>query len=204
MATIEVEVRGPLTQEQYDQLLAHLKIHGEFVAKKERIFVDFTALIPGQPLPDRSLDVRARITNGEPEMVIKVGKWQSNGGRREIAVQLKTGEFTHLVQAFAALGYGTGVVGERKILAYMYKGIEFALVEVPGHSYLFEAEMLVEQEKDQAQAMSTIQSICDELGLALFTDEGFHQYIEKLNKEANKIFEVTKDGEDYFEKKYQI
>ncbi len=53
MSTIEVEVRGPLSQPQYDQLLSYLKVHGELVAQKERIFVDFTALIPGQSLPDR-------------------------------------------------------------------------------------------------------------------------------------------------------
>ncbi len=34
-----------------------------------------------------------------------------------------------------------------------------------------------------------IQEVCEELGLEIFTGEGYIAYIEKLNKEANEIFD---------------
>ncbi len=108
-----------------------MKKDGVFKKDKRRLLIDYTSLLPNEKLEDRTLDIRARITNGEPEMIIKVGKWSGSDARKEISVQLKPGEFSNLVQAYAALGYRKGVLCERNSLVYDYQGIEFALVEVP-------------------------------------------------------------------------
>ena len=53
-------------------------------------------------------------------------------------------------------------------------------------------------------AKSHIQGVCEELGLEIFTDEGYIAYIEKLNKEANEIFDFNNYTENYFEDRYHF
>ena len=74
---------------------------------------------------------------------------------------------------------------QRTTYVYTYKNIEFALVEIPGHSYYFEAEKMVEEGADKQQTMRDIASTCAELALTPFTDEEFFTYVKKLNTEAN-------------------
>ena len=53
-------------------------------------------------------------------------------------------------------------------------------------------------------AKSHIQEVCGELGLEIFTDEGYIAYIERLNKEANEIFDFNNYTENYFEDRYHF
>lgn len=201
---IEVELRGPLPKKKYEEMKAFFEENGRDKLLKNRIVIDYTTCIEGEILRDRNLDIRARITNGTPEMIIRVGKWQGSDVRKEISVLLQNGQFSNLVRAFGALGYKKGVLCVRNILVYNYDGIEFALVEVPGHSYLFEAEVLVSSENEIKPAQEKIKNKCNDLSLELFSDADYFNYIEVLNSEANKIFDIEVDGDDYFAKKYNI
>lgn len=72
-----------------------------------------------------------RVTNGIPEIIVKIGEWSGTEQRKELSFFGKQGEFDTLVEIFAALGFRKGMMCERKSKVYEYKGIEFALVEVP-------------------------------------------------------------------------
>jgi adenylate cyclase class IV len=201
---IEVELRGPLTEEEYNKLKSFLIKKANNKSHKNRILIDYSSCLKGAKIRDRNIDIRARITNGTPEMIIKVGKWKGSDIRKEISVLLQKGQFSNLISAYAALGYRKGILCIRNILSYNYNNIEFALVEVPEHSYFFEAEILLSSEERARTAKKKIKETCTNLGLRLFSDTGWFNYIEKLNKEANTIFDIDKDGEDYFMKKYNI
>lgn len=201
---IEVEFRGPLSKEEYIRLKSFLNKKGSKRLSRKRLFIDYSTCINGEDLRKRKIDIRARITNNIPEMIIKIGAWKGSDSRKEISVLLQKGQFSNLVQAYAALGYSQGVLGIRNSLIYQYQDIEFALVEVPGHSYYFELEMLVSSKGEIKEARRKIKEMCQNLGLKLFSDLEFFNYIEKLNKEANKIFDINKDGEDYFLKNFKI
>ena len=201
---IEIELRGPLTKKDYTRLKDFFERKGENKAIKKRILVDYTTCIEGEDIRNRNIDIRARITNDIPEMIIKIGKWKGCDVRKEISVLLQKGQFSNLVQAYAALGYKKGVLCVRNSVIYNYKNIEFALVEVPKHSYFFEAEILVSPAEETKTAQEKIKKICKDLNLKLFSDTDYFNYIELLNKEANKLFDIDKDGEDYFIKNYKI
>lgn len=201
---IEVELRGPLTKESYDKLKEFFNQKGEKKSIKKRILIDYTTCIEGEDIRIRNIDIRARITNDIPEIIIKIGKWKGSDIRKEISVLLQKGQFSNLVQAYAALGYKKGMLCIRNSMIFNYNNVEFALVEVPGHSYFFEAEMLVESKEGIEIAQEKINKTCRELGLELFSDVDWFNYIELLNKEANKLFDIDKDGEDYFMKHYNI
>ena len=184
---IEVEHSGPLTNEQAKELMAFFDEHGEKVTTKHRVLIDYSTFL-GDGLKHRKKDIRLRITNGNPEIIVKLGDWTSSNHRKELSVLTEAGSFDTLVQIYAALGYKKGMLCERMTEVYNYDGIEFAIVEVPGHSFHFEAEIMADENGIEV-AKNHIQKVCKELGLEIFTDEGYIKYIEKLNKEANEVFD---------------
>lgn len=204
MSKIEIEVRGPLTKEKFVELNNFLSKEGKFLAKNNRLSVCYTILRPEDKDVSSDLDIRARITNDEPELVIKVGKWRGSDMRKEVSVQMKRGEFSNLIAVCATLGYTEAIVSESATVVYEYKGVEFSLVDKSGHSYFFEAEVLVDDEKDKEHIQKVIQSLCQELGLVLFSDEQFFDYIKVLNKEVNVHFDWNRDGENFFRDKYKL
>ncbi|MBI4836305.1 MAG: hypothetical protein HY817_03515 [Candidatus Abawacabacteria bacterium] len=202
MAKVEIEVRGPLTKEKFQKLNNFFHTNAIFKGKSRRLSVCYTILRSEDKDMASDLDIRARITDGEPELVIKVGKWRGSDIRKEVAVQIKRGEFSNLIAVCATLGYTEAIVSESITSKYEYKGVEFSLVDKAGHSYFFEAEILADEGGDKETVQKSIQNLCQELNLSLFSDEQFFDYIKLLNKEANIHFDWHQDGENFFRDKY--
>lgn len=199
---IEVEISGPLSKEKNAELMEFFDKNGKKTSVKHRILIDYSTFL-GDGLKNRKKDIRLRITNGNPEIIVKLGDWNSSNHRKELSVFTEVGSFDRLVQIYAALGYKKGMLCERITQVYEYDGIEFALVEVPGHSFHYEAEIMSD-ESGIEKARAHIEEVCKELGLEIFTDQGYMEYIETLNKEANEVFDFENYTEDYFENRYHF
>ena len=200
--TIEIEVRGPLEKEQYTQLVSRLETEGTFKKARERVLIDYSTYLPNEGIRERTKDIRLRITNGKPEIIVKVGSWGGSDQRREISVMTPEGTFDSLVEIFGIIGLQKGTLCVRNSRVYDYQGVEFALIEVPGHSYFFEAEKMIEPDADRNAAQDEIRAVCTSLGLTLFTDDTFFAYIDRLNKEANGVFDFSQYHEGDFQKQY--
>lgn len=201
---IEVETRGQLSKADYDRLKKYLETNGMFVEKKERILIDYSTLNENDGMEKRTKDVRLRVTNGIPEIIIKIGKWGADEARKEISIKAASGTFDDLVEVFAHLGWKRGVLCVRNSLVYNYKDIEFALVEVPGHSYYFEAEMMIEKAESKITAVNHIKDICAELKLKTFTQKDFFDYLEILNTKVNEIFDYDQVEAQYFMNRFSV
>ncbi|HLC57478.1 MAG TPA: hypothetical protein VJH95_02820 [Candidatus Nanoarchaeia archaeon] len=201
---IEVELRGLLSKSKYDYLVGFFEKSGKFREFKERAVIDYSTFRPGEEITNRTRDIRLRVTNRIPEIIVKIGKFGGMEQRREISVKTNIGDFDKLVCIFGIIGLTKGMLCFRKSRVYDYKGIEFALVEVPGHSYYFEAEKMVHSTASKEKARKEIEKICKSLGLKLFDEKGFFEYIDKLNKEANEVFEFKNHKEDYFKKRFGL
>lgn len=199
---IEVEISGPLSKEKNAELMEFFDKNGKKTNVKHRVLIDYSTFL-GDGLRNRKKDIRLRITNGNPEIIVKLGDWNSSNHRKELSVFTEAGSFDRLVQIYAALGYEKGMLCERTTQVYEYNGIEFALVEVPGHSFHYEAEIMSD-EGSVEEARAHIEEVCKELGLEIFTDQGYMDYIETLNKEANEVFDFKDYTEDYFENRYHF
>ncbi len=70
MKTIEVELRGPLDEKGYSDLITYLKQNGEYVSSQRRLFFDLSQIIG---INNRELDVRAKVTNNKLQIVVKKG-----------------------------------------------------------------------------------------------------------------------------------
>jgi predicted adenylyl cyclase CyaB len=188
---IEVEVRGPISEEQYLALIERFNVEGKKLTEKRRTFIDYSTFLEGG-VRGRDKDIRIRVTNGVPEIIVKLGNWGGAEARKELSVLTEQGSFETLAQVFGELGFTKGILGTRNSVLYEYQGVEFALVEVPGHSYYYEAERMIDESQDSSQVIKEIQDLCkDELALGVFSEEEFFSYIETLNEEANQVFDYS-------------
>ena len=203
-AHIEVEQRGPLSTKDYQRLNTYLQQHGTFTEHKDRIVIDYADSFSHDTVSNRTKDIRLRVTNGVPEIIVKIGNWGGSEQRRELSAPSPNTPFDVLVEIFAALGMTNGILFERKSTVYKYDDIEFALVEVPGHSYYFEAELIAHSKEEAAAAEQKIIQTCQRLKIAVFSRDAFFKYIDTLNAESNEAFDATKIPHNYFKKRFSI
>jgi len=197
---IEVEIRGPLTKGDYFRLEKFLKKNGRFVQKKDRVLIDYSS----ESLESRENDIRLRVTNKIPEIVIKTGKLGGSDERQELSVLTKKDTFDNLVKIFAALGLKRGILCVRKGNIYKYKDIEFSVVEVPGHSFYFEVEKLIRSDEDKEAAKLDLLKMCKQLKLKIFSDKTLFLYLRKLNSEANETFDFKNYKDNYFKQRFNL
>jgi len=201
--SIEVEVRGLMAKAKLAMVEKFLKINGQFLESRKRILIDYSLFLPDGGVRNRSKDIRIRSTNGQSEIIVKIGRWGENENREEISVKVNE-KFDNLAKLFHTLGFSRGALAVRNSTIYKYDGIEFALVEVPDHSYYFEAEQIVHNNNEVADTLNKINQLCKKLKLTPFNNDGFMEYIEELNSEANIIFDYTKFSSSYFKDNFGI
>ena len=201
--TIEVEMRGTLDSSTIPELVKKILLDGEFVQRKERVLIDYSTCLPEQGIEGRKLDIRLRNTNKVSEIILKTGAWGGSDARREYSVKTND-SFDTLVQIYKLLGLSKGVLCIRNIDVYTYHRVEIALVEVPGHSYFFEAEIELAETEGTEKAQSELKEVLNKLGLTAYSDIEYFAYIEVLNKEANTIFDSNQESETYFKDTFGI
>jgi predicted adenylyl cyclase CyaB len=199
----EVEMRGPLPSSQVQELRSQLEKLGTFIKRKERVLIDYSTFLPDQGIEKRTVDIRLRNTNKESEIIVKTGAWGGSDVRKEYSV-VTQGSFDTLVQIYKLLGLTKGVLCVRNSDVYRVGDVEIAIVEVPGHSYFFEAELESEQLTNITEAQMKLASVLESLNLKSFTDTEYFAYIEQLNREANTVFDATIESETYFRDTFKI
>ncbi|MEK7088951.1 MAG: hypothetical protein AAB913_02380 [Patescibacteria group bacterium] len=200
---IEVEIRGPLSKKEFNSLIKLFENKGKKTLEKNRILIDYSTFLEGG-VKNRKKDIRLRVTNGIPEIIVKVGEWGGTEQRKELSVFTKPGEFDTLVEIFGELGLNKGMLCVRKSKVYEYRSIEFALVEVPGHSYYYEAEKMANEKENTEKIINEINKVCKDLDLKVFDKKQFFKYIEKLNKESNEIFDYKNYTSGYFKNRFGL
>lgn len=202
---IEIEVRGPLSKEEFKNLVNFFEVEGKKTGEKDRVLIDYSTFLDDK-IENRNKDIRLRVTNGIPEIIVKIGAWGGAEHRKELSVFTKPGDFDILVEIFATLGFNKGVLCVRKSKVYEYRGIEFALVEVPGHSYYYEAEKMASEKNDANIIIDEIKKTCEDLNLKIFDRNQFFEYIKQLNNESNEIFEhdYKIHTQNYFKERFNL
>lgn len=204
MAKIEVEHRGILTEEKFNELNKFFKKNGKFVGKKDRfslIYFSHGKDADFKLQKDNPIDLRLRITNKKSELVLKHGAWSGKDARKEFSFPVDSKKFEDMTELLQVLGLYYGGLQATKTMVYLYKGVEFALVKVPGWGYYFEAEIsanpgLVDK------ANKKIDLVCCELGLEAFDGKGFYDLCNELNERPGFIFDLKKENFSDIKKRF--
>lgn len=183
MSQFEIELRGLLTLSQRKKLENFLIKNGKIIKKYERTQWCFRASHKDK------IDLRIKTTNGESEFSLKVGSLEKTN-RQEISIPIAKNKIKQSFEFLKYLGYRKGIIAVRKAKIYKYKGVEWAIVEVPGHSYYFEAEKLVKKKSDGKFAEMEINKVACEMGLKILSAKELLEYIKILDTEANKSFKI--------------
>ncbi len=190
---IEVEHRGTLTREKFDTLRKFFEKEGKFVKEKDRFsIIYFPRGKEKLKVPKSPLDLRIRITNKEAEIVLKYGKSSGADARKEFSFPLNPSQFKEAIELLFILGFYYGVLQATKTYAYEYQGIEFALVDVPGWGYYFEAEIMADSNSVK-MVNEKLTSVCRELGLTVLNDKEFYQLLEDLSNRSGFRFNFKKE-----------
>ena len=183
MHQYEIELRGPLSLRQKNKLLKFLNKFGRKIKEYKRIQWCF------KDSWEKNLDLRVKVTNNDVKLSLKLGN-PSKPHRKEISLHLRKNDLKKAFDFVKHLGYRKGFKAWRNADIFEYKQIEWAIVEVPDHSYYFEAEKLVRNKKEGQMAEDEIKKVAYELGLKVFSPKETLDYIGKLDREANKFFKL--------------
>lgn len=196
---IEIEIRGPLDDGSHKKLLKYIDKNGRLLKKQSRFLVDYSTFLEG--IGERKSDIRLRVTNGRIELIVKKGKF---GGyaREEASVFLEGGDLKNAFSFMALLGFKKGVAAIRSIQRYDVEGVEIAIQDVIRYGKkdeiygrFYEAEIMASKSEAE-KGKNRIIELLDKIGLKKFGEEDWNEYIAKLNKEANGVFEYGKDDID--------
>ncbi|MFA5927208.1 MAG: CYTH domain-containing protein [Patescibacteria group bacterium] len=190
MIKVEVEHRGHLSQEKFDELTNLFRQKGAFLGTKKRFSLIYsTGTEEARDLKDETIDLRLRITNKQPEIVMKYGKWGGKDARKEYEFKLENGKYDDFIGFLKILGYTKYALMANTKYDYRYKDIIFSLVKVPGWGYYFEAEIMADEdeiEKSDKQLEAEIES----LGLKVASEEEYYDLLNSMNTLADRHIDL--------------
>jgi CYTH domain-containing protein len=201
---IELEYIGQITPERFNELEKIFKKNGVFKKKKERIsFMYFRNKIPRdiKEIKNEETDLRIRITNKEPELIIKKGLFTASHARKEISLTFPLNETENYIDFLNALGWNIGVIYAVETKVYEYQGIEFSLVNIEGHGYNFEAEIMTSK-KDEKTNRDKIESVLKELNLKSFDEEELDKQCNQINNREHLKFDFSKQSFKEIQEKF--
>jgi adenylate cyclase class IV len=202
MVKVEVEHRGLLTEKKFTKLNKFLKKNGKFLGEKDRFSVIYSPRGKETLRVIRSpIDLKIRITNKKTELVLKYGRWSGNDARKEFLFPIDSRKFEEMTEFLMILGYYYGVLQATKTYCYLYKGIDFAIVKVPGWGYYFEAEIATNPESIK-KANEKIILVCKEFGLNVLGDKDFCNLCKNLNDRPGFRFNFKKQSFSDIKKRF--
>ena len=63
---------------------------------------------------------------------------------------------------------------------------------------------MAHDKEDDDEISSEIENVCKKLGLTVFDKNQFFEYINKLNKESNEIFDYKTYAPNYFRDRFNL
>ncbi|HEY9582761.1 MAG TPA: CYTH domain-containing protein [Candidatus Paceibacterota bacterium] len=187
--TIEVELRGILTEVSYVKLKIFLEQNGKHMKSFNRemyLFRDYPSY--SEDFVGRKLDIRLRNTDGDCEIMLKE---DIGGAREEVSLKLVDHDLNKVKRIMKGLGIKEAIWMQRNKEIYEYKGIHFDLTRCPPSDILyFEAEMNVSNVSEVQGATNKITSVAKEIGLEVLSDEETRVLIDDLDRKANKLVQI--------------
>ncbi len=192
MGKVEVEHRGRLTAEKFKELKDFLDKQGKFLGVNERFSIIYNCSKEGE-LNRSPIDLKLRITNKKTDLALKHGDWSGGDARKEFIFPVETEKFEEMVEFLRILGFFHGVLQATKTHLYEHRGVEVALVDVPGWGYYFEVEAVVDEDNIE-KANKEIEEECQILGIEKLNDSDFCDLLKSLNDRPGYRFNFEKEN----------
>jgi len=206
---MEIEYIGKISKEKFEELKEKFGAEGKAKKNKQRIsFMYFRDKIPAdlEEIKDEDTDLRLRVTDVKPEVIVKKGLFTGSHARKETSIEFPIEKIEDYVDFLSSLGWNLGVIYATETFVFEYKGIEFSLVEIKDYGYNFEAEILTNEE-NEIKAREKILEELKKLGLEAFDEKGLNKQCNNINNRKELQFDFSKQSfnqvrerfEEYFD-----
>jgi hypothetical protein len=177
----EIEIRGKLTKEKFDELFKKLTDRGKLADHYHRLSLD---LSPGfDPVTktwknSSGTDIRLKKSDEKEKLSVKMGTFQDKE-RKEVEIKLQTGEFLSALDFLEALGYNSGMIYYWESWEFDYSGVEIKLSKYTDDYFTFEIE---------GKENSDVDAIAKDFELVSYSGEQYRQAIDWENQNIHQLY----------------
>lgn len=179
--TIELEFRAEIQVKEVGSVRSHLERMGATCSHARRLSVMFFG-----DIGKKKIDIRVRITNGQSEVVTKIGLFGAHN-RTEVAQQISPEQFIGFVRIFDQYGFASKV-GERETFNYSLPNDVVVSIVIAGSVAYVEIEKMSSLEKVEENTIM-IGSIIKKLKLVpLKSEDEFDRLCKRLDENIDWAF----------------
>lgn len=175
---IEIEKRGLLTLEKYNELLSFLDKNAESLGEDDKDVVYYI-------YSNKLLKVVNNLSKKNAKVSLKMNKLGDGASTFETEVVFSSDDFEKMKYIFDIVGQSPQTIeGGQKRKNYFYQGCEIAMKWSKDYGYHFEIEKVTENKEDVIRMEQDISNVANELGLSPMTDEEIKNFQRKIESEA--------------------
>lgn len=177
----EIEIRGKLLKDKFEQLFKLLNKDGELIDHYHRLSLD---LSPGFDPATKTwknssgTDIRLKKSGEKEKLSLKMGSFQDKE-RKEVEIKLQTGQFLSALDFLEALGYKSGMIYYWESWEFNYQGVEIKLSKYTDDYFTFEIE---------GKENSNVDAIAKVFELTPYTQEQYRQAIDWENQNIHQLY----------------
>ena len=177
----EIEIRGKLSKEKFDELFKLLETDGEAVDHYQRLSID---LSPGFDPTTKTwgnssgTDIRLKKSDEKEKLSVKMGSFHEKE-RKEVEVKLQTGQFLSALDFLEALGYNSGMIYYWESWEFNYQGVEIKLSKYTDYYFTFEIE---------GKENSDVETLAKEFDLIPYSQEEYRKAIDWENQNIHQLY----------------
>lgn len=172
--TFEVEIRGILTQEQYNALISRLNHQATSVEPDDRETTFFI-------IPDKTLKVTKNLSSQKAKVALKIGNIKT-GEQEEIEMNIPFDEYKKAVKIFCALGFTEIQETKQRRINFAVENIVVSVKHSDDWGYHYEMDLNVATEKKIPYARERLVELAKKLGLEVLTDEQIKNICDEIDK----------------------
>jgi len=178
---MEIEIRGKLSKEKFDELFNLLETEGEVVGHYHRLSID---LSPGFDPTTKTwknssgTDIRLKKSDDKEKLSVKMGSFHEKE-RKEVEVKLQAGQFLSALDFLETLGYNSGMIYCWESWEFNYRGVEIKLSKYTDEYFTFEIE---------GKENLDVDAIAKDFELTSYTQEQYRQAIDWENQNIHQLY----------------
>ena len=177
---IEIEKRGLLTEEKYNQLLSFLDTRAEGLGEDNKDVVYYI-------YDDKLLKVVNNLSKNNAKVSLKMNKLGDSTSTREIEAVFNQQDYSKMKEILDIVAHAPQAIeGSQKRKNFMYKGCEIAVKWSKDWGHHFEIEKVTENELEVAVLEQELERVIRELDVTAMTNEEIQEFQKKIEAAAKK------------------
>lgn len=177
---IEIEKRGLLAEEKYNELLSFLDVHAKSLGEDNKEIVYYI-------YDDKLLKVVNNLSKDSAKISLKMNKLGDGVATLETEVEFDSRDYSKMKYIMDIIGKAPQTIeGIQKRKNFIYKDCEIAMKWSKDYGYHFEIEKVTEDSNEVKELEKEIDSVLEELKIVAMTNDEIKEFQKKIEEQAKK------------------